>query len=316
MKTNLCLTVLVSLGILSAPIYASTLPQLLSQDLVERDLYEVEQAQDVCSRDLDDKITDLSNAGISGQAIAVYTVGSGGATLSACRLVQIARSKDPNTGCPELGVLIASVTALIYNIVQSKSTGTQNTREEHSLAALISKQFQLDGMQYENISPMAILKRDFASVNTKGAIFMQERVSIKGLHYADELVDMIITTFSDDTGHVFVTPTPGNSTSLTKRHDGPGFKTNYRQISFASNGLGTPNLHGMNIDLANSIASNWAVRANNDKINEFILTTGITRPKLETIGIRIIGETRGYGEEYGSVDSCGTLRASHDELRI
>lgn len=209
--------------------------------------------------------------------------------------------------------LVASGTAIIYTAVQNSATGTKTAgkRGESSLATLLTEHFEFD-----SIEAMPIVKRSEHHNGTgDSARYMDERFSLKGLKQHGSISDVIVTTYNDGTGHIWTTPTPANSTSLTKRHDGPGFKINYRtKIKFAG-GLGSaPTFPSLNAALAGGIAQDWAARANNDNIDEYIVTTGITSPKLETIGIRIIAENNGFGEEYESVDICGKLNSSHDEL--
>lgn len=317
MKIIFTISVLYLLPAALSP-YAMALPQSIPHGNTLRTLQVLERAPAECSRDLDTEISNVQNAAVSGQAVAIYAVGSGYAALSACRLLAPGGNVGQGT-CADVAGLVAAGTAVIYTAVQNHGTGTNPTRrDDSSLATILAEQFQADGTQYEGISAMAVSKRDvyYGNETDSSSRSMQDRLSIKGVQYADGMMDAILTTFSDNTGHIFVNPTPSNATALTKRHDGAGFKINYRRIKYASNILGTPDLKGLNNDLGNGIASNWAVRADNDGINEFILTTGITNPKLETIGVRIIGETAGYGDEYESVDICGTLGSSHDELKV
>ncbi|KAH9216192.1 hypothetical protein DL95DRAFT_407857 [Leptodontidium sp. 2 PMI_412] len=214
--------------------------------------------------------------------------------------------------CAAYAGLVAAGTAIIYTAVQNSGSGTKTAgkRSESSLAALLSEQFDFD-----SIDAMSIAKRSRDhNVSDDSARYMDERFSIIGLKHHGSTSDAIVTTYTDGTGHIWTTPTPADATTLTKRHDGPGFKINYCTIKFAG-GLGSaPSFPSLNAALAGGIAQDWASRANNDKIDEYIVTTGITKPKLETIGIRIIAENNGFGEEYESVDNCGKLRSSHDEL--
>ncbi|KAL5331481.1 hypothetical protein ACEPPN_001012 [Leptodophora sp. 'Broadleaf-Isolate-01'] len=249
----------------------------------------------VCSRQIDTVVSDVVEASGSGHSVVIYTAGASGGASSAT-----------------YAGLVAAGTAIIYTAVQNSGSGTKTAgkRSESSLAALLSEQFDFD-----SIDAMSIAKRSRDhNVSDDSARYMDERFSIIGLKHHGSTSDAIVTTYTDGTGHIWTTPTPADATTLTKRHDGPGFKINYRTIKFAG-GLGSaPSFPSLNAALAGGIAQDWASRANNDKIDEYIVTTGIAKPKLETIGIRIIAENNGFGEEYESVDICGKLRSSHDEL--
>jgi hypothetical protein len=265
----------------------------------------------VCSREADNVISDIANAEASGQSVQVYTAGASGGALSVCVLLSnhgIGSIAD----CAPIAGIVAAGTAVIYTAVQNKATGTTTAgkRDESSLAAVLTAQFE-----FESISAMPYTKRAVRVNDTSNSTrYMDNRFSIKALKHSGHLSDLILTTYTDGTGHIFTQPTPINTTSLSKRHDGPGFKINFRTIKFANGLGGAPSFPSLNADLAGGIAQDWAARANTDNIDEYFCTTGITNPKLETIGLRIISENNGFGEEYESVDICGNLGSSHDEL--
>lgn len=58
----------------------------------------------------------------------------------------------------------------------------------------------------------------------------------------DERYDHLITTYSDGTGSVRLTYSSNASETkkLARRHDGPGFKFNFRRFDLNSNFLGDP----------------------------------------------------------------------------
>lgn len=261
----------------------------------------------VCSREADNVVSDVVAATGSGQSIQVYTAGAGGGALSVCVLLSnhgVGQLSD----CAPIAGIIAAATAVIYSLVQNSNSGTKTAgkRDESSLVSLLNEHYD-----FESIDAMPLTKRAHHGNTTR---FMDERFSIKGLKHFHHSADVILTTYTDGTGHIFTQPTPLNATALTKRHDGPGFKINYRTIKFAGGLGGAPTFPSLNAQLAGGIAQDWAARANNDGIDEYFATTGITNPKLETIGLRIISENNGFGEEYESVDVCGKLGSSHDEL--
>lgn len=273
---------------------------------------EVFRRAPICSRQADNVVSDIITAEASGQSVQVYTAGASGGALSVCFLLSnhnIGASRD----CLPIAGIIAAGVSVIYTAVQNSAQGTKTVgkRDESTLATLLAEQFE-----FESISTMPSSKRS-VQLNTtgNGLKHMDERFSIKGLKHKESSSDVIITTYNDGTGHIWTTPTPLNATSLTKRHDGPGFKINYRTLRFAGGLGGAPTFPSLNAQLAGGIAQDWAARANNDNIDEYFATSGITKPKLETIGLRIISESLGFGENFESVDICGKLVSSHDELR-
>lgn len=272
-----------------------------------------------CSRNLDD-VSTIADAGASGEYIVAYTVGSGGIAYNVCILLT-GRGVTPirPDECAPVAGLIAAGTTVIYTAVQNSKQGTETagqrrSENESTLAALLRAHLANDTI--ESIHDMPISgtagQRRLHSNSTSARVI--DRVSILGMEHLHGRADVLVTTYDDDTGIVWGTPSP-NATVMAKRHDGPGFKINYRTISYSGNVLGTPDFGNLYRDLANGIANNWATRADNDKIDEFVGTTGVTDPKVLTFGFRIIPETNGFGEEYESVDLCEKLIPTHDELR-
>ncbi|KAJ4414962.1 hypothetical protein N0V82_007611 [Gnomoniopsis sp. IMI 355080] len=274
-----------------------------------------------CSRSLDD-VSTIADAGASGEYIVAYTAGGGGIAYYTCQLLT-GRGVGPvrPDECAPLAGLIAASTAVIYTAVQNSKQGTQSNgrrgaQRESSLATLL--RLHLANETLESIRDMAgsgtLVQEKYDRKNSTVASVV-DRVSVLGIEHAHGRADVLVTTYDDDTGIVRGTPSP-NTTSgwLIKRHDGPGFKINYRTISYSGNVLGTPDFGNLYKDLANGIANNWAVRADNDKIDELIGTTDVTDPKILTFGFRIIAETDGFGENYESVDICENLVPTHDEL--
>jgi hypothetical protein len=271
-----------------------------------------------CKRE-DTTVSDVdkvANALSTGSAVVIYTVSTGAIAQSVCTLLNN-HGVGNDADCKPISTLIAASTALIYTSVLQSKTGTQiaSRRSDDSLATLLTEHLIAAGTQFESISAMPISKRDLGQYNStgEGHKVMKDSVSIHGIKHENGYMDTIVTTYTDGTGRVWSTPTPNNATSLSKRHDGPGFKINYQAMKFGTF-IGTPAASQLSagIQLAQGFAQDWADRANNEQISDYIGVTSIHG--IEQFAIRIIPEIQGFGENFEPVTICGSLTTSHDEL--
>lgn len=280
-----------------------------------------------CSRNLDD-VQAIAESGAKLEFVATYTLGSSAISAAVCRILA-RRQVGPvmPDDCNDFAVLVGGSVGLIYTVVQNSKQGTESAPsrrdDESSLVASLRQHFGAANVDFESIQDVSLdqfglIKRRGGEAQDQEAsnLTVVSRVSVLGMQHVNGMAsNMLITTFDDDTGHIWTTPASTNtSESLYRRHDGAGFKINYRTINYAGNVLGDPSFGTLFRDGGNGIGNDWATRAGNDRIDEYIATTGIVDPKILTFGLRIIPETQGFGEDYESVDICETLVPTHDEL--
>lgn len=281
-----------------------------------------------CSRNLDD-VQAIAESGAKLEFVATYTLGSSAISAAVCRILA-RRQVGPvmPDDCNDFATLVGGSVGLIYTVVQNSKQGTESAPSrrdgESSLVASLRQHFGAANVDVEGIEEVSseivgrIKRRGNLEDQTTSNLTVVNRVSVLGMQHENGMAsDMLITTFDDDTGHIWTTPTPtsmNTSEGLSRRHDGAGFKINYRTINYAGNVLGDPSFGTLFRDGGNGIGNDWATRAGNDRIDEYVATTGIVDPKILTFGLRIIPETQGFGENYESVDICETLVPTHDEL--
>jgi hypothetical protein len=168
-----------------------------------------------------------------------------------------------------------------------------------SMAQQLIDAFAIDkGPVYNSISAVPVPAR---SADTKERQLI-DRVSIQGFQFGSKTVDALMSDFGNGEGHVFVSlsASTDNNGTLTKRHNGPGFKLSYtqRQKSLLS--------QQHQVDMSNAIANNWAGLADGYGIGEWI---GFEETDhTSNFYLRIIAETQGFGSNYESVDAkCGQM---------
>lgn len=278
-----------------------------------------------CSRNLDD-VQAIAESGAKLEFVATYTLGSSAVSAAVCRILA-RRQVGPvmPDDCNDFAVLVGGSVGLIYTVVQNSKQGTESAPSrrdgEPSLVASLRQHFRAANVDVEGIQDVSseivgrIKRRGDFEYNKASNLTVVSRVSVLGMQHENGMAsDILITTFDDDTGHIWTTPSTNTSEGLSRRHDGAGFKINYRTINYAGNVLGEPSFGTLFRDGGNGIGNDWATRAGNDRLDEYIATTGIVDPKILTFGLRIIPETQGFGENYESVDICETLVPTHDEL--
>lgn len=278
-----------------------------------------------CSRNLDD-VQAIAESGAKLEFVATYTLGSSAISAAVCRILA-RRQVGPvmPDDCNDFAVLVGGSVGIIYTVVQNSKQGTESAPSrrdgESSLVTSLRQHFGAANVKVGDIQDISsdivgrIKRRGDLEGQKASNLTVVSRVSVFGMQHENGMAsDMLITTFDDHTGHIWTTPSTNRSQSLSRRHDGPGFKVSYRTINYSGNVLGDPSFGTLFRDGGNGIGNDWATRAGNDRIDEYIATTGIVDPKLLTFGLRIIPETQGFGEDYESVDICETLVPTHDEL--
>lgn len=148
-----------------------------------------------------------------------------------------------------------------------------------------------------------------------------QKISILGVRipgYGDDILhDHSITVLSDGTGYLSSQPVlaASNTTgSLNRRHDGPGLKYNWKIFDYAANVLGSPDMSAAQ-PVAQHMGQDYVSRANADQsMSEYVATVAFDG--AYSMGIRIIPETDGFGDNYEDVNVCADLTGrAHDELR-
>jgi hypothetical protein len=268
-----------------------------------------------CSRELDETINVASTAASSGNALVVYTVAAAGFAHSTCTLIN--HNANTNQPCSAVAVLVASVVGGILQKAgeNSASTGTATSRRDGgSTSAMFAHHMTTNGFKWDVIDHMAVVE----AYNTTNNHTMMEHFIMRGLVHDALSVpqDHHVKTYADGTGVVITAPSSSSNATadgLRKRHDGAGFKFNWRRFDYQSTFLGSPDLSVIP-NLAGAISQDWAARADNDNMDEYILAGGIDH--VYDLGLRIISEIQGFGEEYEDVNICGDLSTrAHDELR-
>ncbi|KAI1843298.1 hypothetical protein JX265_007772 [Neoarthrinium moseri] len=277
------------------------------------------EARDVvCSRELGEPIggSSLAEAASSGSAVVAYTVGGGALMHAVCEGIIILRHGPQDENSRSCSLLSQGVAAAVLigttAAAQAKgSTGstTSDKRMESSLSEMIRQQIGASGATVEGIDTMPLSRRSLSN----GVV---ERLKIKGMRHPEGYIswDHLVTRYQDGNGYVQTTPVIPGSSKNAKRHDGQGFKYNWQRFDVNTNFLGSPDLSVLP-QLSAAVSNDWAVRADNDRIDEYIFTGGVDH--IYTFGMRIIAETGGFGEEYEDVNVCGDLRGiAHDELKL
>ena len=293
----------------SAPILAlanAVLP-LGTRELVSR--------APVCQRE-SAEVSDFIQSGFTGKAEVTYITSGAGIAFSVCRIVN--HHGGSNFPCTEYALLAASVLAPIIMSQASQNTPVEGAkpsgRRQASIAAhqTFADHFAGNGLVWEQIETPTVTRRG----NTSDEV--DEHFIIRGVAHPDLTItpaDIHYTSFANGTGFVHAIHEPAN-TALHKRHDGAGFKYNWRCGYWdpkAANG----DVRSPSARLAQDISNDWASKADIEKMDEWIGAAGLDYIVLKLFGvaIRIIPELRGFGEEYESVDICGNMDGPiHDEL--
>lgn len=274
-------------------------------------------------------------------AIMAYTVGGGTIAYNACDAIALAHNQQPGRKCRIFTQSVASGILIgltfMTNSKSSDGTSTSERRQDkgegegEDAAAGLSEMLRSLGVVHEGVyllplPPSAVVENVGMNtdqvVNSTGPTIVS-RLYVAGVaayndnnnndnNTAAAIMEHTITNYDDGSG--FVQATPRTASSNKKRHDGPGFKFNFRRFDTNTNFLGQPDLSGLP-DYANAVSLDWGGRVDDDGVDEYIFTGGIDH--LYTFGMRIIPEIQGFGEDYEDVDICGDLAPiAHDELKV
>ncbi|KAL1890885.1 hypothetical protein Sste5346_008026 [Sporothrix stenoceras] len=115
------------------------------------------------------------------------------------------------------------------------------------------------------------------------------------------------------------TTVAGRSTQVSAQpqHDGPGFKYNYRLDVLADEARGQ-DISGIANMIGSAVGNHWGWEAENAAMDQWIGAIGIDYILLRALGlgVRIISEIDGFGEDYEDIGICGNMGDRiHDELR-
>lgn len=285
------------------------------------------RAEEGCSKEINAPIgSSVIDAAQGLGAVMAYTVGGGTLAYNACDAIALAHGQQPGRKCRIFTQSVASgiligLTALSGS-KSGQGTSTSDKRDDVSLH--MQELLQALGVDHDGVYILPV-QPDQTVGDAKIALNSTEhelpvitgRYYVKGVVNNNFMMDHTITNYDDGTGSVHVVPSlasNASSGSLTKRHDGPGFKFNYQRFDTNTNFLGSPDLSQLP-DYCNAVSLDWASRVDDDGADEYIFTGGIDH--LFTFGMRIIPESLGFGEDYEDVNICGDLAPiAHDELKI
>jgi hypothetical protein len=272
-------------------------------------------------REVDEAINVASTVASSGNAMVVYTASAAGFAHSACTLIN--HNRGTTQPCVTVAGLVATTVASILQAagVNSDSTGTATSRRDQgSTAAIFAGHMASNGFKWDTVDHVPVVAAYDATHNHT----VVEHFVMRGL--VNDAVTTVphdhhVKTYADGTGMVITVASSSSSSStnatvgaVQKRHDGAGFKYNWRRFDYQSNFLGSPDLSVIP-NLAGAIAQDWAFRADNQNLDEYFLAGGIDQ--VYDFGLRIMSEIQGFGEEYEDVNICGDLGGrAHDELKV
>ncbi|KAL3428455.1 hypothetical protein PVAG01_01964 [Phlyctema vagabunda] len=251
----------------------------------------------ILKREECDVIGLVINAIGTSSGIVTY-VGLGGVTTrSVCILLAAAAGRQA-TLCNDFAIAITGSVTGIYLVATRDTSGTKDAKrdefENDSLSNFLIESLSSRGDAFESITPMPIVSKRQEGVKT-----VISQASVKGWNFQGTLLDAVFAEFGDGEGHIYVSPTPANTTSLTKRHDGAGFKVNYttRQHSLLT--------QAHQVQMAQAFGDSWNYRANTEAMVDYF---GLAKTDHNAnFYMRIIPENNGYGENYESVDTCGGM---------
>lgn len=288
-----------------------------------------------CSRELDEDVPGtLSGLASLADARIAYTTASGVFTYAVCNILGHHDVINQDRPCAQygiaVGVVVGTVILAVTEIRGTTGTTTSQRRDDDkqsmSLAELMQKHYEASPyMTFDRIEvETPPIVRQTLSNDTASSLdshYLTDTIHILGVRHPDLNVtfDHVLKSYADGTGFLRMSPTASNSTyapPLSKRHDGPGFKYNWRRFSYDGNHLGDPDLSWLP-QYGAAVGNDWASRADDLTMSEYFVVGGVK--DLATFGLRIIPEIDGFGEDYEDVNACGDLSPEaqrvHDELR-
>lgn len=290
----------------------------------------LDRAQCTDKRDQPDSFWSTVEGAASGSYEVQFTVGFGTSVYAWCNVMALRRQQPQDQGCAYWGLGVTSSLYSLFAAVKSVQgwTGTSTTDKrdgigaEQSFADLMASAYADDGLSFDTIVPsfQAGASRLALNGTTVGVVQKLSILGVRAPGGGDDgvLHDHSITVLSDGSGYLSSQPViVGTNTTtgeLQRRHDGPGLKYNWKIFDYASNVLGSPDLSAAQ-PVAQHMGQDYVSRADADRsMSEYIATVAFDG--AYSMGIRIIPETDGFGENYEDVNLCGDLTGrAHDELR-
>lgn len=276
-------------------------------------------------------ITSLSELGGFAQAAAPYVVGGSAVAHGVCVIVNHGQGAD--RPCAAYAEVVAGALLVVLKAAgvtnSATGTGTSDKRGDGSgdgetrLADLLAAQMAEGALSYERVESLYVGTNSKAVAGgSAGAAAVESPGLVDGVRLygvrvpgmdAGYAEDHTVKMYADGTGYLRSSPSSNSTSGLERRHDGPGFKYNWKRFDYNGGFLGDPDLRILP-DLAGAIASNWAVRSDSEALDQMFVVGAVDH--LYSFGLRIIAETNGFGEEYEDVNYCGDLGGrAHDELR-
>lgn len=279
-------------------------------------------------RDQPDTFWSTVEGSASGSYEVQFIVSSGISVYVWCNLMAL-RRQQPQDGCLYWGLGVTGTLYSVFSAAKSVQgwTGTSSTSkrddandgDERSFADVMASAYADSGLHFDVIVPHTQGLNRLTLNSTRTSVI--QKMSILGVHIPGEgddiLYDHSIIVLSDGTGYLSILPVlpVSNATgSLHRRHDGQGLKYNWKIFDYATNVLGSPDMSAAQ-PVAQHMGQYYVSWANADQtMSEYVATVAFDG--AYSMGIRIIPETDGFGDNYEDVNVCADLTGrAHDELR-
>jgi hypothetical protein len=269
-----------------------------------------------CQRDFTE-VADVVQGAFTGKAQLTYSISGGGITWSVCTIIN--HNAGTSQPCSAYALAVALSVGSIIQRQQDRATPatgtTTSSRRDLPNAAsnIFVDNMIAHGFTWGEIETPAVTRRD----NTSNDV--TEYFIIRDVLHPDPSItpaDVHYKEFTNGTGYLHFVHQPANS-DLQKRHEGAGFKYNWL-CGYYDGKAANVDIKSLSFQLGASISQNWAYDADYFALDQWIGAVGIDYilVKLIGVGIRIIPELRGFGEEYENVNICGDMTTPiHDELK-
>lgn len=257
-----------------------------------------------------------------------WAIAGGYGALSVCNILNN-NHQNLNLSCRDWAGVVAVLVWGSINAAALTNSGPEGTtggpgrrrrrrRASHPDHARLLASFAAQGFEWDSIGTLASSERRDVPISPD----VLDSIVLHGFHQADNggavpQVDVSLVTFADGTGTTTVkateSPVAGSGSVLEKRHDGAGFKVNWRINEHNYWALaadeGIDPIRQIMLDAAGSIAQDFVWRADNRDLDEWIGWVRVNNDvtQVMSIALRIISERRGFGSNYEDVGVCGPV---------
>jgi len=278
-----------------------------------------------CERDAETVATVVETASkINGDSSLQWGIVGGTVAWSTCR--QINHHAGTDLLCTELASLVAAITYGAVLAASKPDKGWEGAEGGPGRRALdgnhhvLFNYLQSHGFEWQRLELSTISKRH--SVEAVPDSFVTEHFVLRAVHQTNSTLtpaDIYFTTYANRTGTVRTIHVP--VAGIGKRHDGAGFKVSWKAVDWNSQAMSqpgaTPVIGWVAQELSTAISRNWVWWVDNRNLEEWIgyVRINYIMLRLLSVGLRIIPELTGFGENYEDVGICGDInKVIHDEL--